>query len=91
MHILDYNQFVETMFCQRNPLGGPGYDDPSCCHSSNKNQEKTLSEGFNTYAVTLPNGCIVTMNEAGEVHIKEKNSAAKKLRHKDPIQQHLVQ
>jgi|TARA_R110000868_G_scaffold391261_1_gene661198 hypothetical protein len=86
MHILDYNTFVETMHCQKRRR----QRCDGACVGKKQDAQTSLRDGFNTYAVTLPNGCTVRMNENGEVHIAEKDAPFKKLRNADKIQQHLV-
>ncbi len=53
--------------------------------------EKTsLKAGFNTHSIELPNGCIIKVQEDGEISLQESGAAPKKLRHKDCVQNLLV-
>jgi|GEM_PF-2149316 len=60
-------------------------------NSVQSSAEKTsLKEGFNTHSVELPNGCIIKVQEDGEISLQESGAAPKKLRHKDRVQCLLV-
>lgn len=55
-----------------------------------KAQDITLTAGFNTKAITLPNGVRIEINENGEIALQEKGGAPKKIREKDHIMKNLI-
>jgi|TARA_R110000868_G_scaffold391261_1_gene661199 hypothetical protein len=121
MHILDYNEKINTAMVQMMPGDyeqdrinissalGAGHGERVGCAGNVDNvkariqqveakkklvqsgAEKTsLKAGFNTHSIELPNGCVINVQENGEVFLQEANAAPKKLRNKDSVQCLLV-
>lgn len=53
-------------------------------------QKTTLREGFNAHSITMPNGCVITVNESGEVYMTEQGGAPRKMRHKDAVVKNMI-
>jgi len=97
MHILNYNQFIETQHCHEEfwGFGGEYSSSPMPAtkppvKASTSGKVTTLKEGFGEHAMKLPNGCTITTNDKGEVFLSEKDGAPKKIRNKDSVQNMLV-
>jgi len=90
MHLLNYNQFVETMHCcEARSLGG-NFSVRDAPDVSTSDEETILRKGFNTHSFKLPNGCVIEVYETGELFLSEQSGSAKKIRDKDTVQQHLI-
>jgi hypothetical protein len=73
----DVKALIQRDECNQNPV--------------QSSAEKTsLKAGFNTHSIELPNGCIIKVQEDGEISLQEGGTAAKKLRHKDSVQSLVV-
>ncbi len=53
-------------------------------------QDITLTAGFNTKSIHLPNGVRIHLDENGEIALQEKGGAAKKIREKDHIMKNVI-
>lgn len=94
MHILNYNDFAASLFkCDEWDGGGFDYYGSRAAipkYATTTDNQTTLSEGFNTHSVTMPNGCVVELHENGEVYKTEADGTRNKVRFNDDLLNKLI-